>query len=225
METMTGGAPLNLSVLGTMLGIAFIMVGIGIVYAYRRILPYQKDSENQPHQPPDMLINIFGNFMRASYACLIVGVLLIVLANVLGPGLPLSGLTIERIPASLYYAAALGLLLVILTYNVLHYRVKAAISSDEDDNTNADRIARVHANFTEYVPTGLALLIALDWSGAPNLMVHVGGAIFTISRFLHAWGYTRNPFASFGRVVGIQGTLLGLSYMAVTALYYMLLAA
>ncbi|MDA0339354.1 MAG: hypothetical protein O2910_05890, partial [Proteobacteria bacterium] len=71
----------NLSVLGTMLGIAFIMVGIGITYAYRRILPYKNAPDEQPHQPPAMLVNIFMNFMRASWGCFGVGVILIVAAN------------------------------------------------------------------------------------------------------------------------------------------------
>ena len=212
---------LNISVFGTALGAAFIMVGLGITYAYRRILPYGKNPSGQDHQPPEMLIGIFMNFMRGSWTCLAVGVILIVAANVMGPGLGIEAKGIS-VPISLYYAAALGLLLVLLTYNVLHHRVKAAISSDETDNATADRIARVHGNFTEYVPTGLALLIALEWSGAPALMVHFGGALFTAARYLHAWGYTTNPFASFGRIVGIQSTLLALSYMVVAAAYYAL---
>ncbi len=213
---------LNISVFGTALGAAFIMVGLGITYAYRRILPYGKDPSGQEHQPPEMIIGIFMNFMRGAWACLVVGVVLIIGANVMGPGLSVPTAGID-VPISLYYAAALGFLLVLLTYNVLHFRVKAAISSAEDDNAKGDQIARVHANFTEYVPTGLALLIALEWSGAPALMVHFGGAIFTVARYLHAWGYTTNPYASFGRIVGIQSTLLALSYMVVASTYYLIL--
>ncbi|MFN3233560.1 MAG: MAPEG family protein [Alphaproteobacteria bacterium] len=214
---------LNISVFGTALGLAFIMVGLGITYAYRRILPYGKDPASQPHQPPEMVIGIFMNFMRGAWACLAVGGVLIIAANVMGPGLGLeaSGITV---PISLYYAAALGLLLVLLTYNVLHHRVKAAITSTDEDNAKGDQIARVHGNFTEYVPTGLALLIALEWSGAPALMVHFGGAVFTVARYLHAWGYTTNPYASFGRIVGIQSTLLALSYMVVASAYYLFVA-
>lgn len=214
---------LNISVFGTLLGIAFIMVGLGITYAYRRILPYGKDPASQEHQPPDMVIGIFMNFMRGAWVCLGVGVVLIIAANVAGPGLSTSAVSVD-IPISLYYAAALGFLLVLLTYNVLHFRVKAAISSADDDNAKGDQIARVHANFTEYVPTGLALLMLLEWSGAPALMVHFGGALFTVARYLHAWGYTTNPYASFGRIVGIQSTLLALSYMVVTAAYYFVFA-
>jgi uncharacterized protein len=212
---------LNLSVFGTMLGLAFIMVGLGILYAYRRVLPYVKAPEAQPHKPPPALIPIFGGFMKGCYGCLAAGVLLVVAANVLGPGIPL-GRGLAQVQVSLYYAAALGLLLVILTYNVLHHRVRATLENFGNEDKTADRIARVHANYTEYVPTGLALLIALEWSGAPTGMVHFGGALFT--RYLHAWGYTKHEMASFGRIVGIQSTLLALSYMVVTSAYYILIS-
>ena len=213
----------NLSVFGTAVGLAFIMVGLGILYAYRRILPYVKAPEAQPSKPPAMMIGIFGNFMKGCYACLIVGVALIVAANVFGPGIPLAR-GLAQVPVTLYYAAALGLLLVILTYNVLHHRVRAAVENFGNEDKTADRTARVHANYTEYVPTGLGLLIALEWSGAPTAMVHFGGALFTLARYLHAWGYSKHEMASFGRIVGIQSTLLALSYMVVASAYFILIS-
>ncbi|MGE0666030.1 MAG: MAPEG family protein [Sphingomonadales bacterium] len=213
----------NLSVFGTAVGLAFIMVGCGITYAYRRILPYVRDAEAQPHKPPPALIPIFGNFMKGAWVCFAVGISLVILSVGLGPGVPI-GRDLAQVPVSLYYTAALGLLLVILTYNVLHHRVRAAVESAGNADPTADRIARVHANYTEYVPTGLALLIALEWSGAPALMVHFGGALFTVGRYLHAWGYTKHAMASFGRIAGIQGTLLALSYMVVASAYYILIS-
>ena len=213
----------NLSVLGTLLGLAFIMVGLGITYAYRQSLPFIKDDAPAENKPPEMVVRIFVNFMRGAYGCFAAGAVLIIAANVLGPGIPL-GTAGFNPPVTLWYAGALGFLLVILTYNVLYYRVTATLVATEENSAKGDQIARVHGNFTEYVPTGLALLLALEWSGAPTAVVHVGGAIFTIARYLHAWGYTHNPFASFGRIIGIQSTLLALSYMALAAAYYLFLA-
>lgn len=213
----------NLSVFGTAVGLAFIMVAIGLTYAYRRILPYLKDPEAQPYKPPPALIPIFGGFMKGAWACFAVGISLVIVASVLGPGIPI-GRGLSQVPVTLYYTAALGLLLVILTYNVLHHRVRSTVENFGNEDKTADRIARVHANYTEYVPTGLALLIALEWSGAPALMVHFGGALFTVARYLHAWGYTKHEMASFGRIVGIQSTLLALCYMVVASAYYILIA-
>ena len=213
----------NLSVFGTAIGLACIMVGLGITYAYRRILPYVSAPEAQPYKPPAMLIGIFGNFMKGAYLLLGVGVALVIGANVFGPGIPI-GRGLSQIQVSLYYAALLGLLLVILTYNVLFHRVRSTVENFGNEDKTADRIARVHANYTEYVPTGLALLLALEASGAPSIMVHFGGALFTGARYLHAWGYTKHEMASFGRIVGIQSTLLALCYMVVASAYYILIA-
>lgn len=213
----------NWSVFGAVVGLAFIMVGCGITYAYRRILPYVKDPEGQLYKPPPALIPIFGGFMKGAWACFAVGISLIIFAVGLGPGIPI-GRGLAQIPVTLYYTAALGLLLVILTYNVLYHRVRSTVENFGNPDPTADRIARVHANYTEYVPTGLALLIALEWSGAPSLMVHFGGALFTLARYLHAWGYTKHAMASFGRIAGIQGTLLALSYMVAASAYYILIA-
>lgn len=203
------------SVIGALLGVAFIVVGTGIRYAYRRILPYKKDPEGRTNELPEALVGIFSNFMRGSNACLIAGVILLIGAHLIGPGLTISdsGLGIV-IPVSLYYAGALGLLLVILTYNVLHHHVRARFEAEGGKDELSARIGRVHANFTEYAPLGLGLLILLDWTGPPAAIVHFAGTLFVAARYLHAYGYTKHPLASFGRVLGIQGTLLALAFMS-----------
>ena len=90
-------------------------------------------------------------------------------------------------------------------------------------DVRTQRVTRVHANFTEYVPTGLALLIMVEWSGAPAVMVHFGGGLLVLARYLHAYGYTRHPMASFGRIVGIQSTILAISFLTAAAFYYLVL--
>jgi len=212
------------TLLASLMGLALIVIGGGILRAYRRILPYHKGVEGLPGNPPAMLVDIFMNFVRAAYSCLTVGIVLLVSAHVMGPGLTSAGNLSLEVPISLYYAAVLGLLLVALTYNVLYHRVRAAIEAEGGTDETAERIVRVHGNFTEYVPTGLALMIALDWSAAPAAYVIIGGGLFTIARILHAWGLTTNPFASFGRVVGIQSTLGSLAFMAFSAAYFTLAA-
>jgi uncharacterized membrane protein YecN with MAPEG domain len=211
--------------LASLMGLALVVVGFGILRAYRRIVPYHKGVEGLPANPPPMLIGIFMNFVRAACACLVMGVALLVLAHVMGPGLTSTASLPLNIPISLYFAGVLGLLLVVLTYNVLYHRVRAAIEAEGGTDELAERIVRVQGNFTEYVPTGLALMLALEWSGAPDAYVFIGGGLFTIARILHAWGLTTNAMASFGRVVGIQTTLGSLAFMAISAVYFILVAA
>lgn len=213
------------STLAALLGVAFIMVGLGITYAYRRILPYGRDPEGQPHRPPAVMITIFMNFCRGAFGCLTAGAVLLIASHLYGPGLrPAGNGAGMAVPITLYYAAALGLLLVILTYNVLYHRVRASVEHFGEDAPHAERIARVHANFTEYAPLGLGLLIVLEWSGAPAAIVHVAGGLFVAARYLHAYGYTKHELASFGRIVGIQSTLLALSFMSAAAIYYAFIA-
>lgn len=217
---------LNFSVIGTALGLAFIVVGLGLHFAYRHTLPPGHDPTSQPQAQPDWLtlgwlLPTLRNFLRGAWGCLVFGVALVAAANILGPGLPLTAPDIQ-VPVSLTYAAALGLLLVILSYGVVHYRVKGSLTNIVQDNAKGEHFVRVHANFTEYVPTGLALLIVLEWSGAPAAAVHVGGALFTFGRYLHAWGYARETSPSLGRILGIQTTLLALSYMVVLSAYYLM---
>ena len=196
---------------GLILGMALIMVGTGIVHGYAK-----GAWEYAPGAP------ILKNFMRAAYACLIMGIVLVVVGAVTG-GMPSSAAG-RAVPVSLYYGALLGLLLVILTYNVMHHRVRimtAPGSQGEDEKSL--RVTRVHANFTEYAPTGVVLLVMVELSGAPPVMVHFAGSLFVFARYLHAYGYTRHPMASFGRIVGIQSTILAISFMVATAFYYLVL--
>ncbi|MGE0668599.1 MAG: MAPEG family protein [Sphingomonadales bacterium] len=193
------------------LGLALIMVGLGIVYAY---------SKGAWEYAPGA--KILKNFMLSAYACLVLGIALIV-AGALTGGLP-TPVAGRALPVSLYYGMALGLLLVILTYNVLHHRVRVMTApGSQGEDEKSGRVTRVHANFTEYVPTGLALLVMVELSGAPAIMVHFGGGLLVLARYLHAYGYTRHPMASFGRIVGIQSTILAISFMTATAFYYLVL--
>ena len=202
--------------LGIVSGIALLAVGAGLRLTYGQVLPYLRGDTGSRPRPPEPVIALFRRFVRAADACIACGAVLAGASFALG-GVPHAPAGI-RIPVSLYYAAALGLLLLVLSYNVLRHRVRDALAPAEPGIT--DRIARVHANFTEYVPTGLALLILLEWAGAPAAVLHFGGATFTIGRYLHAWGFTRQDMASFGRIVGIQTTLFALFYLVLMALFY-----
>ena len=192
------------TILASLMGLALLVVGFGILRAYGRILPYHRGVEGLPGNPPPVLIGIFMNFVRAAYSCLAIGVALLIVSHVSGPGLMGANSLSLNVPVSLYYAGVLGLMLVVLTYNVLYHHVRAAIEVEGGSDELSTRIGRVQGNFTEYVPTGLALMLALEWSGCPDAFVFIGGGLFTVGRILHAWGLTTNAFASFGRVVGIR---------------------
>lgn len=223
----TGGMAvgnMNLGAICIALGLAFIMVGAGINVAYRQKLLTGHDPTSQPNKQPDWLtlewlLPVLQNFLRGAWACFAIGAALVAVGLLSGVELQPRA-TDPRVPVSLYYAVALALLLVALSYNVLRFRVRATLTNTDRDLAAGEHMARVHANFTEYAPTGLALLIVLEWAGAPLDVVHVGGAIFTAGRYVHAWGYAFETAPSLPRILGIQSTLLALCYMAVMAVIY-----
>jgi uncharacterized membrane protein YecN with MAPEG domain len=203
-------AEIQWPVFGLILGTSLAMVGLGIVYGYAK-----GTYEYAPGA------RILKNFMLAAYACLGAGAALILAGGLAGAVTPLEAP--GTVPVSLYYVAALGLLLVILTYNVLNHRVRVMTAPGGQEDDKSLRVTRVHTNFTEYVPTGIGLLILIEWAGAPAIMIHFAGAVLTAARYLHAYGYTRHPMASFGRIVGIQSTMLSISFMVACAAYYIVI--
>lgn len=206
-----------------LLGVALLMLGIGLHTAYAAIVPYARNPGAQPHTPAPAMVAVLMKFVLASRICLALGIVLTAAAVAAGGGLPQVD-PVVRVPVTLWYAAALGVLLLVLSWNVLRHRVRALIETGNDKSPLSDRIARVHGNFTEYVPTGLLMLALLEWAGAGPLLLHIGGVLLCVGRYLHAWGYSRHAVVSFGRIVGIQATLLALSYLAAACLYFLLFA-
>ena len=122
---------------------------------------------------------------------------------------------------SLFYAGLLGLLLIALSVNVVlarrRYRVRLGVGTEE----GMQQAVRVHANFTEYVPLAVVLLVLCEvLAGLPTAAVHAAGIMLVTSRVLHAWGLARSPGRTFGRFYGTAGTwlaIIGLSLWLIWA--------
>jgi len=116
---------------------------------------------------------------------------------------------------SLFYTGLLGLLLIALSVNVVlarrRYRVRLGVGTDE----GMQQAVRVHANFTEYVPLAVVLLVLCEvLAELPTAAVHAAGIVLVTSRVLHAWGLAKSPGTTFGRFYGTAGTwlvIIGLS--------------
>jgi uncharacterized membrane protein YecN with MAPEG domain len=117
-------------------------------------------------------------------------------------------------PVSFQYAGLLGLLLIALSAQVVlarrRYRVRLGAGTEE----GMQQAIRVHANFVEYVPFAVLLLVLAEITGLPAAAVHGAGILLLASRLAHAFGLSRSPGRSFGRFYGTAGTwlvILGLS--------------
>ena len=112
------------------------------------------------------------------------------------------------------YIALLVLGLIPLSIAVIRIRRAQRIGIGDGGNRELARAVRVQANFAEYTPFGLALLIALPLSGAAPWSVHVLGLALLVGRAAHAFGLGRSVGSSPGRVGGMMLTFFALIFGA-----------
>lgn len=104
---------------------------------------------------------------------------------------------------TLFYAGLSGLILLGLSFQVVALRRRFQVGLGSGDQPELERAIRVHANFCEYTPMALIILLTLELSGAlPSAVVHVLGLALVLGRFLHAWGLSQTAGVSRGRFIG-----------------------
>lgn len=108
------------------------------------------------------------------------------------------------------YAALLTLLFVILSVRTLRTRRRLGIAVGDGANDEMLRAMRVHANFAEYAPLSLLVLLMLELQGAPAGLVHGLGALLLVGRCVHAWGVSRTDEDYRFRVLGMSLTFTAL---------------
>ncbi len=122
------------------------------------------------------------------------------------------------------YGSLLGLLFIYLSLRTVKFRRQERVDYGLGEGKELARAVRAHANFTEYVPLALILLLVLEQTTFPWWAMHILGAALFIGRCLHAWGFTRQPGTSFGRVAGTALTWLVVLIAALANLYFAILA-
>ena len=111
-------------------------------------------------------------------------------------------------PITALYAALAGLMVLVLAILVVRGRWRHRVSLGTGTEPAMERAVRVHANFIEYVPLALLLLLLAELNGAAAPLLHAAGVLLLASRVLHAYGLTRVSGRSFGRFYGTAGTWL-----------------
>ena len=117
-----------------------------------------------------------------------------------------------------YYAAALALLFVWLSFRVIQVRRSAKQSIGSGGSADLERRARVHANFAEYTPFALLLLAMAELRGAWGPLLHGLCLLLVTGRCAHAWGVSRTPEDFRFRVGGMMATFAVLICAAVLVL-------
>lgn len=117
-------------------------------------------------------------------------------------------------PITALYAAFAGLMLLALAALVVRARWRYRTPFGVGSEPGMERAVRVHANFIEYVPLALVLMLLAELNGVDGTALHGAGIVLLASRGLHAFGLSRSAGRSFGRFYGTAGTwlvMLGLS--------------
>src|ERR1700733_11830407 len=95
---------------------------------------------------------------------------------------------------TLIYAGLAGLLLVILSFNIMNNWVRVTGEGRETDRAMR-RAERLLSSFVEYVPLGLILLTLIELKSAHPFILHGLGASLVLGRVLHAYGSNDIPGA------------------------------
>ncbi|MDQ7069544.1 MAG: MAPEG family protein [Rhodobacterales bacterium] len=94
-------------------------------------------------------------------------------------------------------------------------RLKQKISIGTGDNKAMTKAMRAHANFAEYTPIGLLLMVMAELQGAPIWAVHFLGVLLVVGRFMHAYGFGHTP-----QIIPLRkyGTILTFSMLLLAAI-------
>ena len=104
------------------------------------------------------------------------------------------------------YTGLAALLLMALSLRVSLMRLSGGVSIGDGGDRRLANAIRLQANFTEYAPTVMLLILTLELQGAPAWMLHGFGVAFLIGRAMHGYGYTRQPPQMFLRKWGMVVT-------------------
>ena len=119
---------------------------------------------------------------------------------------------------TLLYAGILGLLLVILSFNMMKSWVRVTglgLQTDPD----LRRAEALMSSFTDYVPLTLLLMGFIESSAAPSSIIHALGCTLVAARLMHAFGSNRLWGADGMRFLGAQLTYLVLTVASFGCLY------
>lgn len=122
-------------------------------------------------------------------------------------------------PVTTLYAALLALLLMLLSARVSLLRRATGTPFGPGEDPRLARAIRAQANFVEYAPMALLLLLLLEAQGSPPGLLHILGGAILGGRVLHALGISPEPERLILRQLGMVLTFGALGVGAAMLLY------
>jgi len=102
---------------------------------------------------------------------------------------------------SAFYAGLLCLLFLVLSARVIQFR-RRGISLGDGGDPRMLRMIRGHANFAEYVPLALVLMVMLELGHTSMYVLHALGVTLVAARLLHGYALSFTTRFAFGRLWG-----------------------
>jgi uncharacterized protein len=116
------------------------------------------------------------------------------------------------------YIALIIFMAIYLSARVIMERRSKLIGIGDGGDKVAARIIRAQANFYEYAPFVMVLLILLPLLGTAAWIIHSVGILFLVGRLGHAYGLSLTAGSSIGRVGGMILTFASMLIGAVALL-------
>ncbi len=116
-----------------------------------------------------------------------------------------------------FWTLPLLLIFLWLSFRVIRHRRSARVALGSGGNARLERAIRAHANFAEYVPFSVLLLVLAELGGAWPLLLHGLGALLVVARLSHGIGIAKDPEDFRFRVLGMMGTFSVMGIAAVAA--------
>lgn len=92
------------------------------------------------------------------------------------------------VPVTAVFAAVLGILMLVLSVQVVKYRLKYNKGIGVTEDRHFQVAVRTHANLVEYAPLGLIMLGIAELNGVASGLIYWTGMALVAGRILHAWG-------------------------------------
>jgi uncharacterized membrane protein YecN with MAPEG domain len=105
------------------------------------------------------------------------------------------------------YAGLLAVIYTVLTFRTIALRGKWHISLGYGGEKHLERAIRAHANFAEYVPFTLILLMMIAHAGAHPYTLHALGSALLCGRLFHALAVSRIAEPLLLRMAGMVLTM------------------
>jgi len=116
------------------------------------------------------------------------------------------------------YAGLFALLFAALSIRVIARRRSTGVALGFAGRPDLERAIRAQANFAEYVPLSLILLLVGESAGLPAWALHLAGLSLLIGRVIHALGVSRDPEDFRLRVTGMALTLTVILLLGMVAI-------